>query len=131
MQNRLWRALGMALLQVFGAHALAQDSISVPADSKFVMQINLQAFKNSKVGVILFEIAKKAAMEEVGKNLDSKGFSGDKIQEVLGLDPFESKATTALVDLKGVEPNELVRCVLAGCTDRDRSNPLRVEPLSS
>ena len=74
MQNRLWRALGMALLLVFGANALAQDSISVPADSKFVMQINLQAFKNSKVGATLFEIAKKAAMEEVGKNLDSKGF---------------------------------------------------------
>jgi hypothetical protein len=89
MQNRLWRALGLALLLVFGANAVAQDSISVPADSKFVMQINLQAFKNSKVGSTLFEIAKKAAMEEVGKNLDSKGFSGDKIQEVLGLDPFE------------------------------------------
>lgn len=89
MQNRLWRALGIVLLLVFGTNAVAQDSISVPADSKFVMQINLQAFKNSKVGSTLFEIAKKAAMEEVGKNLDSKGLSGDKIQEVLGMDPFE------------------------------------------
>lgn len=88
------RALGagllcMSLLLVFGTNAIAQNSISVPSDSKFVLQIDLQALKASKVGSSLFEMAKEAAMKEAGKNANSKDISSDKIQEVLGMDPFE------------------------------------------
>jgi hypothetical protein len=53
------------------------------------LQIDLQAFKKSKVCSILFDLAHKAAMEEIGKKIDSKDLSNDKIQEVLGMDPFE------------------------------------------
>ncbi len=89
MLRNLWQAIGLFLLSVFGADLYAQTSISVPSDSKFVLQIDLQALKSSKVGSSLFEMAKKAAMEEVGKNIDSKDVSTEKIKEFLGMDPFE------------------------------------------
>ncbi len=89
MLRNLWQAIGLSLLAVFSANLNAQSSISVPSDSKFVLQVDLQALKSSKVGSSLFEMAKKAAMEEVGKNIDSKDVSTEKIKEVLGMDPFE------------------------------------------
>ncbi|MCY2983260.1 MAG: hypothetical protein NTY15_06425 [Planctomycetota bacterium] len=89
MRKNLWQAISLSLLFLFGANANAQSSISVPSDSKFVLQIDLQALKASKVGSVLFEMAKKAAMDEVGKKVDAKDVSTDKIQEVLGMDPFE------------------------------------------
>ena len=89
MRRHVCRALGLSLLVLFGAHANAQNSIIVPSDSKFVMQIDLQALKASKVGASLFQMAQKAAMDEIGKNVDSKDVTGDKIKEVLGMDPFE------------------------------------------
>lgn len=89
MRRILWQALALSALFLFNAQANAQNSISVPSDSKFVLQIDLQALKASKVGASLFEMAKKAAMEEIGKNVDSKEVSSDKIKEVLGMDPFE------------------------------------------
>ena len=89
MLRNLWQAIGLSLLSVFGANANAQTSISVPSDSKFVLQVDLQALKSSKIGSSLFEMAKKAAMDEVGKKIDSKDVSIEKIKEVLGMDPFE------------------------------------------
>ena len=94
MRTTPCRAVGvglwcMSLMLVFGNDANAQNSISVPSDSKFVLQIDLQAIKSSKVGSAIFEMAKKAAMDEVGKNANAKDISSDKIQEVLGMDPFE------------------------------------------
>ncbi len=89
MRRYLWQALALSALFLLNAQANAQNSISVPSDSKFVLQIDLQALKASKVGASLFEMAKKAAMEEIGKNVDSKEVSSDKIKEVLGMDPFE------------------------------------------
>ena len=60
MRRNLWRAIGLALLAVFSANLNAQSSISVPSDSKFVLQVDLQALKSSKVGSALLEMAKKA-----------------------------------------------------------------------
>ena len=89
MRKNLWQSLSLSLILVFSANANAQTSISVPSDSKFVLQIDLQALKSSKVGSSLFEMAKKAAMDEVGKKIDAKDMSIDKIKEVVGMDPFE------------------------------------------
>ena len=89
MRKNLWQSLSLSLILVFSANANAQTSISVPSDSKFVLQIDFQALKSSKVGSSLFEMAKKAAMDEVGKKIDAKDMSIDKIKEVVGMDPFE------------------------------------------
>ncbi len=89
MRKTLWQALAMSILLFVGSQANAQNSINVPSDSKFVMQIDLQALKASKIGSSLFEMARKAAMDEIGKKVDAKDVSADKIKEVLGMDPFE------------------------------------------
>lgn len=67
----------------------AQTTIGVPADSKFVLQIDFQSLRNSKIGATLMEVAKKAAMEEVGKKLDKDELSMKKVRDILGFDPFE------------------------------------------
>ena len=77
------------MLLMFGPIAVAQNSISVPSDSKFVLQVDLQAIQSSKVGASLFKMAKKAAMDEIGKSMNSKEVSSEKVKEVLGMDPFD------------------------------------------
>jgi hypothetical protein len=89
MRKSLWQSIGLSLLLVSGSNATAQNSISVPSDSKFVLQVDLQAIQSSKVGASLFQMAKKAAMKEIGKGIDSKEVSIEKVIEVLGMDPFE------------------------------------------
>ena len=89
MRRKLCRVVSLSLCFLLGVNGNAQTSISVPSDSKFVLQVDLQALKSSKVGSVLLEMAKKAAMDEVGKKVDTKDVSADKIQEVLGMDPFE------------------------------------------
>ncbi|MEQ1825779.1 MAG: hypothetical protein ABL921_07520 [Pirellula sp.] len=72
-----------------GSQAPAQTSISIPSDSKFVLQVDLQSLKSSKIGATLMTAAKKAAMNEVGKKTDDAEFSLKKVHEALGMDPFE------------------------------------------
>jgi len=74
---------------MIAGNAIGQNSISIPTDSKFVLQIDLQALKKSKIGSSLFEMAKEAALKEIGKNFNKDEVSKDKVQEVLGMDPFE------------------------------------------
>jgi len=89
MRKSLWKVLCLSLLIAFGPIAIAQNSISVPSDSKFVLQVDLQAIQTSKVGALLFSMAKKAAMDEIGKSVNSQEVTSEKIKEVLGMDPFE------------------------------------------
>jgi len=51
--------------------------------------VDLQAILTSKVGASLFIMAKKAAMDEIGKSVNSQELTSEKIKEVLGMDPFE------------------------------------------
>ena len=61
---------------------------NIPENSKFSVQIDLNAIKQTKLGAMLFELAKKKAIEEVGKDGgDEVGLA--KIKEMLGMDPFE------------------------------------------
>lgn len=89
MRSNLWQVFTLCLMLFISTNAAAQNSIGVPSDSKFVLQIDLKALRNSKVGSMVFDMAKKAAMEEFGKNRDSKELPFYKIKEVLGMDPFE------------------------------------------
>jgi hypothetical protein len=76
---------------VFSAET--SSTVSVPADTKFVLQLNLQAFRQTALGERLFAMAKKKAMEEWGDSEEGKGPSLEKLQEVLGFDPFEEIQT--------------------------------------
>lgn len=90
-----WIVSGCCALQLicFGlfSNSRAEDGaeIRVPADSKFVLQFDLQSLRKSKIGGVLFEAAQKAALEEMGKNEATDGLTPAKINEILGFDPFE------------------------------------------
>jgi hypothetical protein len=88
--RKILTAVSCCIVTLVGIQAASgQNSIQVPGDSKFVLQVDLQALKSSKLGMTLFDAAKSAAMKEVGKNLDSKDLSVKKVHEMLGMDPFE------------------------------------------
>jgi hypothetical protein len=89
MRKAFFGIFFLPLLCLLRSDAVAQDSIHVPSDSKFVLQIDLNSLRSSKIGSTLLEAAKKAAMEEAGKKIDQEDVSIQKIRDVLGLDPLE------------------------------------------
>jgi hypothetical protein len=62
------------------------EEISVPADTKFVVHLNLHAIHGTAIGGKLIEMAKQRAMKELG---GQEGPSFEKIKEMLGFDPFQ------------------------------------------
>ncbi len=61
---------------------------SLPENSKFSIQIDLGAIKQTKLGGMLFELVKKKAIEELGKESGNEAGQA-KLKEMLGMDPFE------------------------------------------
>lgn len=67
-----------------------QVSVTVPADTKFLVKLDFTALKKSAIGVKLFEIVKKKAGEEfTAKVADEPAPGWTKIHEMLGFDPLE------------------------------------------
>jgi hypothetical protein len=62
------------------------DVAGLPADTKFVVRLDLRALNRSAIGGKLIEMAKKEAMKELG---GKEGPSLEKINEMLGFDPFQ------------------------------------------
>jgi hypothetical protein len=88
MRKTLFGLLCLPLLLLISSGSKAQDTVVVPGDSKFVLQVDLQAMRSSKVGGPLFEMATKAAIEEMGKGDKGDGLSLEKIKEFIGFDPL-------------------------------------------
>jgi hypothetical protein len=66
-------------------------TVSVPGNTKFVLQLDLQAFRATAFGGKLLEVARKKAMKELSEEGNEGGKAPpnfDKIQEMLGFDPF-------------------------------------------
>ena len=63
---------------------VAQERDADQTGAKFIVQLDLDAFRNSKVGGQLFEAATQAAMQE----LEDDGEKIDQIKEALGFDPL-------------------------------------------
>jgi hypothetical protein len=71
-----------------GSTASAQ--ISVPEDSQFVLQIDLQAIQRTELGKRLIEAGKEAALKELSKHGEKQEENPlEKVTEVLGFDPFQ------------------------------------------
>jgi len=65
-------------------------SVGVPADTKFVVKLDLQAFKRTTIGARVFEVAKKKAAEEFPhKNASDTIPDLQKVHEMLGFDPLQ------------------------------------------
>lgn len=89
MFQKRWASLPLLLVMLAPMPGFCQATISIPADSKFVVQVDLQAAKQTHLGNLLFKLIKEKAEEEISK----EGAGGErglaKIKEMLGLDPFE------------------------------------------
>jgi hypothetical protein len=74
----------------FGPVSCADElTVGVPRDAKFVLQLDLQAFRATALGGKLFEIAREKARQELsagGGHANHPDF--DKIHEMLGFDPL-------------------------------------------
>lgn len=72
------------------ATAKEGQEFRVPADTKFVLRLDLQAFRQTAFGERLFEMIRRKAVAELSKH--AKGDKTDileKVNEMLGFDPFE------------------------------------------
>src|SRR5215471_10326205 len=91
MLRRAFLATLFVLGGFFHATLRAADvEVSVPADTKFLLQLDLQAFRATPLGAKLFEIAMEKAKAEIAQGF--KGGQGPdfkKLDEMLGFDPFE------------------------------------------
>jgi hypothetical protein len=89
-----------------GAASRAADlTVSVPKDTKFLLRLDLQAFRATALGSKLFDIAKHRAQQELSGGADGKGPDLDKIHEMLGFDPF-TEVQAILVSASGYERPE-------------------------
>lgn len=63
--------LGLGSLGVAPRPAAAEDAarVSVPAETKFVLRLNVQGFRDTDIGGRLFEMAKREALKELSENL--------------------------------------------------------------
>src|SRR4051812_16142431 len=69
----------------------AEDvSVILPGNTKFLVQLDVRAFKKSTIGAKVFDIARKKAQDELSTNDAGKTLPDlKKIHEMLGFDPLE------------------------------------------
>ena len=72
MRHTVLSAIAIVFCSALAALVIAQDAstkkpANIPADSKFVIQIDLNAIKRTQLGATLFRVAKEKAIDEFGK----------------------------------------------------------------
>lgn len=93
MRNWFENITAIVFISMLAGLAIAQRGTNklpptVTADAKFVVHIDLNAVKQTKLGAMLFNIAKQKALEEI----DRKGgeeVALNRLKQTLGMDPFE------------------------------------------
>jgi hypothetical protein len=76
----------MAMAFIALGSASRAEEVSVPADTKFVVRLDLHAIHGIALGGKLIEMVKQQAMKDLG---GKEGPSLEKIKEMLGFDPFQ------------------------------------------
>ena len=113
MRNWFENATAVLFVSLLAGLAIAQRSTNktampVPAESKFVVHIDLNAIKQTKLGAMLFNVAKQKALEELGKKGGDEA-AMERIKETLGMDPFEDiqSITLSATDFEDTEETML------------------------
>ena len=113
MRTTIFAATVLATLLGPNAWAAAQDSdsvsVSVPADSKFLVHVDIGAFRKTSVGARLFEMAKREALKEIG---DDDGNDFEELKETLGFDPFKELDAITIVGTDFGKPEDHTHVVL-------------------
>lgn len=112
MRNWFENTVAVVTVSVLAGLAIAQQQrlapkmpTNVPVNSKFCIQIDLKAIKQTKLGAMLFSLAKQKAIEELGKEGgDEAGLA--KLQEMLGMDPFEEIQSITLSSAEFEDPEK-------------------------
>ncbi|MDX1925714.1 MAG: hypothetical protein SFV81_04310 [Pirellulaceae bacterium] len=112
MRNWFENTVAVVTVSVLAGLAIAQQQRSapkmptnVPVNSKFCIQIDLKAIKQTKLGAMLFSLAKQKAIEELGKEGgDEAGLA--KLKEMLGMDPFEEIQSITLSSAEFEDPEK-------------------------
>jgi len=118
MRNWFENMAAVLTVSVLAGLAIAQQQrtvpkipVNVPADSKFSIQIDLSAIKQTKLGAMLFSLAKKKAIEELGKEGgDEAGLA--KLKQMLGMDPFEEIQTVTLTSAEYEHPEKSMLAIV-------------------
>lgn len=131
MRNWFENAAAILTVSVFASLAIAQQHrsapkvpIDLPANSKFSIQIDLGAIKQTNLGQMLFDLAKQKAIEEIGKE-GGKEQGLEKLTEMLGIDPFEEIQSITLSSAEFENPENSLLAVV-----RLRKNPGNLEGLA-
>ena len=113
MRNWIENVAAVLFVSLLAGLAIAERTSSkgamhVPADSKFVIHIDLNAVKQTQLGAMLFKIAKQKALEELGKESGEEA-AMQRIKETLGMDPFEDiqSITLSSSDFENAEQSML------------------------
>ncbi len=118
MRNWFENTAAVLTVSVLAGLAIAQQQrpapklpVNVPANSKFSIQIDVGAIKQTKLGAMLFSLAKKKAIEELGK--ERGGEAGlTKLKEMLGMDPFEEIQTVTLSSAEYEHPEKSMLAIV-------------------
>ncbi len=118
MLKRIYGFLAGSLLALASgsSNVMADDavSLSLPSDTKFVLQLDLEAFRSSAFGGKIFSMVKEKAMEEIGKN--SSGGEGpdmNKIVDMLGFDPFTEIQSVTLAASEFENPEKSLVAIVS------------------
>lgn len=104
-----WALLAITLGLLIPSMGYAQKKLSVPEDAKFVVQIDVSAFRNTRLGARLLEVTQQLAQQELGG--DARDFM-PKITEALGFNPLEEVKTLTVIGSDFESPEESLRLAL-------------------
>lgn len=94
---------------VLSNQAPAQKTMTVSDDAKFVVQLDIEVFRNTKLGKRLLGLTQKMAKQEIG-NGDEDIL--EKVEETLGFNPLEEVRTITAVGASYEHPEEDLRVMV-------------------
>ncbi len=106
----MFRLLAMACISLVSllSMGIAQDVEAVPEDTKFVVNLDVRAFRSTEIGSRLVEATQKLAQDELESDEDLL----KKAEEVLGFNPLEEIRLLSIVGGSFEEPEESFTLVL-------------------
>lgn len=109
MRTSLFAATMLALTLAPPISAEEGETITVPAESKFFVHININAFRKTDIGGRLFEMAKREALQELSEKDGDENF--EKMKEALGFDPFTELDAITVVGANFKKPEDSLHVI--------------------
>lgn len=105
---RMTHALGVMILLAGQSPAQQEETTKAHGTSKFVVHVDIAAFRKTDFGAKLFEIAKSKGVEE----LESDASGLERVKEQIGFDPFDEVQSVTIVGSEFQCPEDSLRLML-------------------